>query len=543
MSGRTLARAGMIVAGAYFVSRILGYVRVVVITNEFGASAQLDAYFAAFRVPDTIFQLVAAGAFGSSMVPVLAGIFAKGEDDRGWRVVSTVINLMLIVLATLATIVAVFAPQIVPLITPGFDAVNTELTIRLTRILLMSPVLLALAAVASSSLNVRGRFASAAVAPSLYNISIILGAVLLGPVLGVEGLAVGVVIGSLLHLAIQIRPLIRERFRLTLKIDLSDPAVRQILTLMIPRAVGLGANQIVFMVATMLATGVGVGAVTSYNVAMTLLQIPLGTISFPMSLVLMPTLSRAAAMGSTKEWAQLLVRSIRLIAWIMFFITALGIVLRRQGVTLLFDPGLNEQAIALTADTLSFMLLGLTGLSLVIILARAFYSGQDTRTPVLTAFVDLAVAVSVAAALVGSMGLSGIALGLATGAWADAIVLGILLWRRMPAMGLGSVVRPLLLFAIGAIIAGVVMLFAVRLTDPLIGATPGKVLLLGQILLVSGLGGLTYVVYTRLLGIPELAQAMSLLRSSLRRGGGGTPSAKDRETESELTGGPPGMAD
>ena len=538
MSGRTLARAGMIVAGAYFVSRILGYVRVVVITNEFGASAQLDAYFAAFRVPDTIFQLVAAGAFGSSMVPVLAGIFAKGEDERGWRVVSTVINLMLIVLATLATIVAVFAPQIVPLITPGFDAVNTELTIRLTRILLMSPVLLALAAVASSSLNVRGRFASAAVAPSLYNISIILGALLLGPALGVEGLAVGVVIGSLLHLAIQIRPLIRERFRLTLKIDLSDPAVRQILTLMVPRAIGLGANQIVFMVATMLATGVGVGAVTSYNVAMTLLQIPLGTISFPMSLVLMPTLSRAAALGSTKEWAQLLVRSMRLIAWIMFFITALGIVLRRQGVRLLFEPGLNEQAISLTADTLSFMLLGLTGLSLVIILARAFYSGQDTRTPVFTAFIDLVVAISVGVALVGSMGLSGIALGLAAGAWAEAIMLGLLLWRRMPAMGLGSVIRPLLLFAIGAIIAGVVMLFTVRLTDPLIGATPGKILLLGQILAVSVVGGLAYALYTRLLGIPELGQAISLARSSLRR-----DRATDRQTESELTGGPPGMAD
>jgi putative peptidoglycan lipid II flippase len=541
MSGRTLARAGMIVAGAYFVSRILGYVRVVVITNEFGASAQLDAYFAAFRVPDLIFQLVAAGAFGSSMVPVLSAIFAKGEDERGWRVVSTVINLMLIVLATIATVVAVLAPQIVPLITPGFDAVNTELTIRLTRIMLMSPVLLALAAVASSSLNVRGRFASAAVAPSLYNISIILGAVLLGPVLGVEGLAIGVVIGSLLHLAVQIRPLVRERFRLTLKIDLADPAVRQILSLMVPRAFGLGANQITFMVATMLATGVGLGAVTDYNVAMTLLQIPIGTIAFPMSLVLMPTLSRAAALGSTKEWAGLLVRSMRLIAWMMFFVTALGIVLRRQGVALLFEPGLNEQAIALTADTLSFMLIGLTGLSLVIILARAFYSGQDTRTPVFTALIDMAVAVSVAVALVGSMGLSGIALGLSAGAWAEALVLGYLLWRRMPGMGLGSVIRPLLLFAIGAIIAGVVMLFAVRLTDPLIGATPGKLLLLGQILVVSALGGLTYAAYTRLLGIPELGQAISLVRSSLRRGG--KPTAEDRETESELTGGPPGMAD
>jgi putative peptidoglycan lipid II flippase len=467
--------------------------------------------------------------------------------------VSTVINVMLIVLATLATIIAIFAPQIVPLITPGFDAVGTELTIRLTRILLMSPVLLALAAVASSSLNVRGRFAASAIAPSVYNISIIIGAVVLGPVLGVEGLAVGVVIGSLLHLGIQIRPLISEHFHLSLRIDMSDPAVRQILLLMVPRAIGLGANQIVFMVATMLASGVGLGAVTDYNVAMTLLQIPLGTISFPMSLVLMPTLSRAVATGSTREWAQLLVRSMRLIAWIMLFITALGIVLRRQGVTLLFGSGLDDQALSFTADTLSFMLLGLTGHSLVIILARAFYSGQDTRTPVLTAFIDLAVAVTTGVTLVGSMGLSGIALGLSAGAWVETSLLALLLWRRMPHVGLERVVKPLALFAIGAIISGAVMLGVVRLTDPLIGTEPGRLLLLVQILVTSAIGGLTYALYSWLMRIPELGQMISLLRSSLRRGGGGAGPVGRRDADrsdvdraedsAELTGGPPGMAE
>ena len=549
MSGRTLARAGMIVAGAFFLSRILGWVRLVVITNEFGASAQLDAYFAAFRVPDTIFQLVAAGAFGSSIVPVLAGIFAKGEDDRGWRVVSTLINVMLIVLATLATIIAILAPQIVPLITPGFDAVGTELTIRLTRILLVSPVLLALAAVASSSLNVRGRFAASAVAPSLYNISIIVGAIVLGPALGVEGLAVGVIIGSLLHLGVQIRPLIRERFHFSLRIDLSDPAVRQILLLMIPRAIGLGANQIVFMVATMLASGVGQGSVTDYNVAMTLLQIPLGTISFPMSLVLMPTLSRAMATGSTREWAQLLMRSMRLITWIMLFITALGIVLRRQGVTLLFGSGLDDRALAQTADTLAFMLIGLTGHSLVIILARAFYSGKDTRTPVFTAFVDLTVAITLGVVLVGSMGLAGIAFGLSAGAWVETSVLALLLWRRMPGIGLEKVIRPLILFATGAVLAGLAALVIVRLTDPIIGLEPGRFLLLVQILVASAAAGLTYAAYTKLMRIPELDQTVSLVLSSLRRGGGaaagggaagGGTGPVDPE---ELSGGPPGMAE
>jgi putative peptidoglycan lipid II flippase len=538
MSGRTLARAGMIVAGAFFLSRILGWVRLVVITNEFGAGTQLDAYFAAFRLPDTIFQLVATGALGTSVISVLAPIFAKGDEERAWRVVSTVINVMLIVLATLATVIAIFAPQIVPLITPGFDAVGSELTIRLTRILLVSPVLLALSAVASSTLNTRGRFAAAAIAPSLYNVSIIVGAVVLGPVLGVEGLAVGVVVGSLIHLAVQIRPLMAQRFHFSLRIDMGDPAVRQILLLMGPRTIGLGANQIVFMVATMLASGVGVGAVTDYNVAQTLMQIPFGTISVPLVVVLLPTLSHAVATGSTREFGQLVLRSMRLIAWMMLFITAIGIVLSRQGVTLLFGSGLDEQAIAVTAETLPLMLLGLTGHSLVTLLSRSFYSGQDTRTPLFTAFLDLVVAISVGMASVGAMGLPGVALGLSAGAWVEATALGVLLWRRTPGAGLERIIRPLFLFAIGAVVAGLVALVAVRLTDPLIGAEPGKIALFGQIVAATAAGGLAYALYTRLMGIPELGQTISLVRSSLRRGGRGGPSSPP-----DLTDGPPGMAE
>ena len=518
MSARTVARAGLVVAGAFFVSRVLGWIRLVVITNQFGASAELDAYFAAFRLPDAIFQLVAAGAFGSAIIPVLAGLFSKNEEDRAWRVVSTVVNVMLLVLVVLASVLAIFAPQIVPLITPGFDAAGIELTVRLTRIMLISPVLLALAAVASSVLNVRGRFAAAALAPSLYNIAIICGALLLGPSLGVEGLAIGVVAGSLLHLGIQLRPLFRERFRLSFKIETSDPAVRQILRLMAPRAIGLGANQIIFMVATMLASGVGLGAVTAYNVALTVMQIPLGVIGFPLGVALLPSLSHAVAAGSMREFGSLVVRSLRMMLWIMLFIGAVGIVLRRQGVALLFGYGLDEQAISLTADTLSFLLLGLAAHAVVVVLKGAFYSNQDTRTPLLTALIDMIVAIGVGAATVGSLGLSGVALGLSLGAWFEAAALGFLLWRRVPGAGLESVIRPLIVFLVGAVLAGLAALAIVRLTDPLVGTYPSVLGLLGQVLAASAAAGFVYAVYTRLLRMPELDQSISLARSLLRRG-------------------------
>jgi len=510
----------MVVSLAFLASRVLGYVRVVIITNQFGAGPQLDAYFAAFRIPDAIFQLVAAGALSSAMIPVLAGLFSRNEEDRAWRVVSTVLNVMLLVLFTLSVVVAIFAPQIVPIITPGFDSVTTELTVRLTRIMLLSPILLALAAVASSVLNARGRFGVAALAPSLYNVAIIVAALVLGPIFGVEALAVGVVFGSLLNLVVQLFPLVQEKFHLSFEIDLNDSSSRQILLLMLPRAFGLGANQVTFVVATMLATSVGVGAVTSYNIAWTLMQIPLGVIGFPLGVVLLPTLSRAVASGSVREFGRIIVGSVRLMLWIMLFVTTVGIVVRRQIVTLLFT-GLDDHSLSLTADTLSFLLLGLAGYSLVIVFARAFYSGHDTRTPVITALFDMITSIVVALATVGTMGLSGIALGMSCGSFAEATALGFLLWRRTPGTGLESVIRPFFVFAIGAVVAGGVAALAVRLTDPLIGPEPGRLLLLVQVAVASAAAALVYAAYTRLLRIPELKQMVDIGRSFLRPGRGG----------------------
>ena len=243
MSGAgTIARAGLIVSSAFLVSRILGYVRLVVIGDVFGSSAELDAFFAAFRLPDLIFQLVAAGALSSALVPIVTGLFTKGEEARAWRVVSTVINLMLIGLAILAVALFILAPVIVPIITPGFGPAQLDRTVELTRIMLLSPIFLALGAVATSVLNAGGRFAASAIAPIVYNIAIILAALLLGPRFGVEGLAAGVVVGSLSHLLVQIRPLSRLGFRYEPHIDGKDPQARRALTLMAPRAIGSGGD-------------------------------------------------------------------------------------------------------------------------------------------------------------------------------------------------------------------------------------------------------------------------------------------------------------
>lgn len=519
MTARTLARAGLVVTAAFFLSRVLGWLRLVVISTSFGAQGDLDAYFAAFRIPDLIFQLVAAGAISSALIPVLAGLLATNEEQRAWRVVSTVINLMMVVLLMLALVVAVFAPSIIPFFTPGFDAVQNELTVRLTRIMLLSPVLLALGAVASSVLNTKGRFGASAVAPLLYNLAIIAAAVVLAPFMGVEALALGVVLGSLAHLLVQLPPLLRHgRFEYDFQLDLSDPAARQALLLMAPRALGLGTTQITFLVNTTLASGLGTGSIVAYNVAFTILQIPLGVIGIPLGVILLPSLARAVATGATREFASIVLRSMRLLLYVMLFLSAVTMVLRRQVVTLLFDYGrFDERAIDLTANTLLYFLVGLAGHSMIVILARAFYSAQDTRTPVMAAMISVGVNVVVSIATVGTLGLSGLALGIAAGAWVESAILIVLLWQRTPGIHLESLGRAIVEFLVGSVLAALAAVVVVRVTDAAVGPDPVKLAVVAQSALAFAAAALVYAGYSWLLRIPELPESLTMLRSLLPR--------------------------
>ena len=516
----SLARAGVIVSGAFLASRALGYVRVTTITAVFGATPQLDAFFAAFRVPDLIFQLVAAGALGSALVPVVAGLLAHGEHRHAWRVVSTVTNLMLVALVLLGVAFAVAAPVLVPLITPGFDPAGTELTVQLTRIMLVGPIFLALGAVASSLLNAADRFVAASMAPVVYNVAIILAAVLLGRPLGVTALALGVVAGSIASLLIQL-PAIRRgtTYRYRPHIDLRDPTGRHVFALMAPRALGLGAVQVTFIVNTTLASSLGAGAITAYSVAFTILQLPLGLIAQPLGVVLLPAMSKAVAMGDRRQFGVMVDRSLRLLAYAMMIVTTVAMALREPIVTLLFGYGqFSQAAVALTADTLLIFLLGLPAHSLIAIQARAFYARQDTRTPVLAAILAVAINVVVSVVTVGALGLRGLALGIALGAWAEALALSLVLAVRGIGPGLSPELAAWGLFAGLAIIAGLATLAVTVVFRSLLGADLGKAILAAEVGVGGIVGLLVYGVTSLLLRREEPTALWRLGRRAIAGG-------------------------
>ena len=514
-----LAQASLILTLAALASRVLGWVRLLVIGSQFGASRELDAYFAAFRIPDAIFQLVVAGALSAALIPVFQSYRARANEQEAWRLASSVINLVLIGLAAFSLLMAIFAPWIVPLVTPGFDAPTTELTIRMTRVMLLSPVFIGMGAVVSGILNSYERFAVPAIAPLLYNLAIIGAAIVLAPVMGVEGLAVGVAVGSLAHLIVQLPNLAAVGQRYDLTISLRHPGVRRVAWLMGPRTLGLAAVQINFIASTLLASGLPEGSVTAYNYAFQLMQVPVGVVGVSIAIVLFPRLSRDAALGRVREVRAQLATALRILLFIAAPLTALMTVLREPLTAVFFQYGLfSAQSTQRTAEALLFFTIGLGAQTLVPLLARTFYALQDTRTPVIWAIVAVALNVPLMAWLAGPMGVGGLALALTITATLEVIGLLWALRERLGGVHGGELLSSLVRSATAAAVAALVMLGGLQLAESwfatVLANGLGRLIVL---LALSALGLAIFVIVAAALRSPELGELRRLLRGRFRR--------------------------
>ena len=522
-AGRALARGGLLVGGAILVSRVLGFVRIFAITSTTHDPASLDPFFQAFRVPDLIFQLVAAGALSSAVIPMIATLLAADEQARAWRVVSAVTNLMLVALAVLAGGLMVFAPEAVRAITPGFTGERLAQTVELTRIMLLSPILLALGSVATSVLNAGGRFTASVIAPIVYNVAIIGGAVFLAGPFGLAGIAVSVVIGSVFHLAIQLPSLFRDaRFRYTPTLARDDPETRQTILLLVPRVIGLGGAQLQLMAATAIGSLLAAGTITAFTVAFTVFQIPIGVIGLPLGIVALPTLSAQVASGAVDEFVDLVGRSFRLMAFVMLPLTFFGIVAAGPIMDVLFGLGRTPpDQLDGYAAVLAAFLVALPSETAIVILARAFYAMRDTRTPVAAALLAVVVSIAISILVAPALGAPGLALGIAIASWFETVALVVLLDRRVPALHVGALVRAIALFAACGALAGATLWAVLAGAHAMITPGPGRlvsVIANALELAVGGLaGGLVYLGLARFLRIPEVPTIVHLLRSALRR--------------------------
>ena len=398
-SSKQIMKAATVVMLLFIISRLLGLVRQMTIGALFGTSGDLDAYLAAARVSETVFLVITGGALGSAFIPTFADHLAKEDFAGAWRLASAIVNLALVALTTVTLLIAILAPTLVrTVLAPGFTSPQQILTVDLLRLMLVSPIIFGVSGIVMGALNAHQHFLMPALAPSAYNLSIIGGALLLGPRLGVRGIAIGVVVGSVLHLLVQIPELLRHGTHYTLTLGLDTPGVREVGRLMAPRMLGTAIVQLNFIVNISLASRLGKGAVSAINYAWLLMLLPQGVFAQALGTAAFPTFAEQAAQGKTTEMQGALSATLRGIFFLCLPATVGLLVLSRPLVALLFERGAFEAtSTKAVAWALIFYTLGLMGHAGLEIVARAFYALHDTFTPVWVG--GLAMAINVALSL------------------------------------------------------------------------------------------------------------------------------------------------
>lgn len=439
----------------FLVSRLLGLLRDVVIGAQFGTSGSYDAYVAAFRIPDIIYTLIAGGILVSAFVPTFTDYLAREDRSGAWRLASAVINLIVVVLIIAAVIAALFAEPIVRyLLAPGFDPAAQALTVSLMRLLLIPPIIFAVSGVMMGILYAHQSFWLPGLAPSAYNLGIIFGAVVLAPFLGVYGLAIGAIIGALLHLLIQVPGLRRVGMQYSTRLAVRDPGVQEVVRLMIPRMFGVAVVQLNFLVETSLASLLNTGAVSALNYAWRVMLVPQAVVAQSVATAAFPTFADQYARGQLQQLRSSLSVTVRSIFFIAIPAGVGLLVLCQPIIQLVFQRGeFTEESTALVAAALGAYALGLIGHSGVEILARAFYALHDTKTPVLLGILSLAINLVMSLALINVLQVTGLALANTTAALIEMLLLIVVIRKRLG--GLDD--RRLALSATKTIIASISM--------------------------------------------------------------------------------------
>jgi len=512
-TNRTLMKAAGFLMAAQLVSRILGFLRETLIAGFYGQSGVTDAYNTAFILPDLLYWLLVGGVLSAAFIPVFSQYIAKDNEAEGWRVASSVANLILLSLGALILVGFLFTPQFIRLVVPGFDAKNVVLATNLTRILLVQPLFMALSGLTMGVLNSYKIFWPSALGTVLYNASVIFfGTILANPAKpeSISGFAVGVVVGAFLSFAVQVPALRKVGVRYYPIINWRHPGVRRIGALAIPIIISYSLNQIQVVVNTNFGSSLLPGSITAIWYSYRLFQLPVGIFAIAIAVATFPTMTEQAALKQWDKLGQTISQAVRMVIFITLPISAGMIVLRYPLIRVLFQHGhFTAQDTLKTAIPLLYFAVGISSQSVIQILPRAFYALQDTWTPVTLGVIAMVVNVIAMFLLVGPLAHGGLAFATSIAAFVNMILLFYMLRRRLGRMDGWAMFRTSLKsLAASLFMAGVIWAWSEWLT-PLIGVqTLGSL-----IVLVSGtaIGVIAFAGMAKMLRMGEFDQAMGLV--------------------------------
>jgi len=404
----TVARSAGTVAFFTFLSRILGLLRTMVVAFSFGAGTNADAFFVAFRIPNLLRRLVAEGALTAAFLPIYVEYLEKRTPEDAQRVANVTFTLLAMVLTLLSLGGVLLSPWIIHAFAPGFvhDPDKFQLAVSLNRILFPYIFFVSLVALCMGVLNAKGHFAAPAAAPIILNIFMITGAVVFSQWFRppIFGLAVGVLLGGLFQLLIQIPALVRSRVRIRPCFAFRDPAVKRIAWLFLPAAFGAAVYQLNIFVSQLLASFLPQGSISYLWYANRILEFPLGVFGIALTTAAFPSLSRQSSRDDMEGFQQILDETLRLVTFICLPAMVGLILLRVPIVQVLFQRGaFDSQTTLQTADALLYYCLGLWPIAAARILVACFYSLQDTATPVKLSFVAFVANAILSLILMGPM--------------------------------------------------------------------------------------------------------------------------------------------
>ena len=519
-----ITSAALLVGIFSLASRVLGIVRDRILASQFGASATLDIYYSAFRIPDLIYNLLILGALSAGFIPVLTGLIKdfNGDSKRdlfnwfnkpAWDLVSNLLNSLFLILLGLSILGEIFTPQLIRVISPGFSPADQLATVKLTRIMFLSPIFLGLSGVLGGVLQSFKNFLIYSLAPIMYNVGIIIGAWWLVPIWGVTGLAWGVALGAILHFIIQLPAVLALGYRYRLFINWGDTHLRQIARMMVPRTLSLAISQINLLVITIIASVLPSGSLAVFNFANNLQSFPVGIFGISFAVAAFPVLSQFAF-----NQEKLIKNFSVTVRQILFFIipaTILIITLRAQIIRVILGAGnFNWEDTVLTMNALGFFALSLFAQALVPLLTRVFYARHDSRTPLYVGFLVVVVNVLLSLFLSKKMGVAGLALAFSLGNILNFILLWLWLWAKLGDLDQKRILVSVLKFSAAGIGCGFMVQGSKVLFSPYVNmhafwgvATQG---------LASGLIGLLgYIIFCHFLKTEELGHFLTLISHRL----------------------------
>lgn len=394
---KTIISAAGILIISILISRFLGVIRDGLIFSKFGASAQLDIYFAAFKLPDLVYNILILGGVVVVFLPLFSKYFS--QDQKGaWEFASNCLNIFLFLLILISLIFFLIAPFLMKIIVPGFSEEELNQAVFLTRILFLSSIFLGLSSIFAAILQYFNRFLVYSLCPILYNLGIILGILVFSPYLGILGVVLGVILGALFHFLIQIPSAFNCGFRYRTIFNFRDPKLKKIFLLMFPRTFAISFQEINWIVILAIASTLTTGSIAIFNFANNIQHLPIGIVGLSLAIAAFPLLAKNWV-ENKRKFLESFFLAFRQTLYLIIPISILFFIFQNQIVEIVLKIGQiilkeNEfslEAVKLTAVCLGLFSFGIFAQSLIPLISRAFFSFEDTKTPTLIAIVSVTI--------------------------------------------------------------------------------------------------------------------------------------------------------